>query len=227
MRHGSGVLAGRPDRSRPRGGIEGFRGSGYLVAPGLVLTAAHVVAGASAVRVRLDVGQPTEIDVQAERWWADPDGHNGTDLAVVMIPADVTAGREVEPARFGRISDCTAVLAVQAFGFPRFKLRGSRCQYRRAGGVPGSGAGDRARAGGGQPPSGHPGGLPGRPAARRPRNGRVLRRGRACRGLLSGPAAGSSGWWPSITPARAPAGSLLGASTGPTNSCRNLTLTGW
>ena len=51
-------------------------------------------------------------------------GHHGTDLAVVIIPADVTAGRDVERARFGRISDCTAVLAVQALGFPRFKLRG-------------------------------------------------------------------------------------------------------
>ena len=40
--------------------------SGYLVAPGRVLTAAHVVAGARAVRVRLDAGQPTEVDVRAE-----------------------------------------------------------------------------------------------------------------------------------------------------------------
>ena len=55
-------------------GDEGSRGSGYLLAPGRVLTAAHVVAGASAVRVRLDVGQRTEIDVQAEGWWADPKG---------------------------------------------------------------------------------------------------------------------------------------------------------
>ena len=53
----------------------GSRGSGYLIAPGRVLTAAHVVAGASVVRVRLDVGQDTEIDVQAESWWADPAGH--------------------------------------------------------------------------------------------------------------------------------------------------------
>ena len=52
-------------------GIDSFRGSGYLVAPGLVLTAAHVLAGASAVQVRLDVGQPLTVDVQAERWWAD------------------------------------------------------------------------------------------------------------------------------------------------------------
>ena len=41
-----------------------------------------------------------------------------------MIAEDATAGRDVEPARFGRISDGMAVLAVQAFGFPRFKLRG-------------------------------------------------------------------------------------------------------
>ena len=50
-------------------------GSGYLVGPGRVLTAAHVVAGARAVRVRLDVGQETEIDVPAESWWEDQAGH--------------------------------------------------------------------------------------------------------------------------------------------------------
>jgi len=91
-----------------------------------VLTAAHVVAGASVVRVRLDVGQSAKVDVQAEGWWADPEGSNGTDLAVVLIAGDATAGRAVEPARFGRISDCTAVLAVEAFGFPWFKLRASK-----------------------------------------------------------------------------------------------------
>jgi Tfp pilus assembly protein PilF len=104
-------------------GKEGSRGSGYLIAPGRVLTAAHVVAGASAVRVRLDVGQGTQIDVQAENWWADPAGHEATDLAVITIPETATAGRTVELAQFGRISDSTAVLAVEAFGFPRFKLR--------------------------------------------------------------------------------------------------------
>jgi hypothetical protein len=103
---------------------DGSRGSGYLIAPGRVLTAAHVVAGASSVRVRLDVDQDTEIDVLADSWWADPRGHDGTDLAVVTFPADVTAGRECEPARFGRVSDDgTAVLMVQAFGFPLFKVR--------------------------------------------------------------------------------------------------------
>ena len=104
-------------------GHDGSRGSGYLIAPGRVLTAAHVVAGASVVRVRLDVGQDTEVDVLAESWWADPKGHDGTDLAVVTIAEDATAGRECEPARFGRISDCAAILMVEAFGFPLFKLR--------------------------------------------------------------------------------------------------------
>ena len=47
-------------------------GSGYLVAPGRVLTAAHVVAGARSVRVLLDVGQDTEVGVNAGDWWEDP-----------------------------------------------------------------------------------------------------------------------------------------------------------
>ncbi len=98
-------------------------GSGYLIGPGRVLTAAHVVAGAQVVRVRLDAGQEAEIEVLAESWWADPAGHLGTDLAVITIPPSATAGRTVEAVRFGRISDCTAVLMVQAFGFPLFKLR--------------------------------------------------------------------------------------------------------
>ena len=42
-----------------------------------------------------------------------------------MIAEDATAGRDVERARCGRIGDGMAVLAVQAFGFPLFKLRAS------------------------------------------------------------------------------------------------------
>ena len=108
------------DRGPDHGGT---RGSGYLIAPGRVLTAAHVLAGASVVHVRLDLGQDTEVDVQAETWWADPKGHDGTDLAVVTIPVHATLGRQCEPARFGQMRDCAAVLKVQAFGFPRFKLK--------------------------------------------------------------------------------------------------------
>ena len=109
-------------------GGAGSRGSGYLVAPGLVLTAAHVVAGASAVRVRLDVGQPAEVEVLAEGLVGRPCGAARHRPRRGHDPRDATAGREVEPARFGRISDGTAVLAVQAFGFPRFKLRGDAAE---------------------------------------------------------------------------------------------------
>jgi hypothetical protein len=106
-------------------GGAGFRGSGYLIGHGLVLTAAHVLAGASAVRVLLDAGGTGETQVRAVGWWADARADQGTDLAMVMIPAEVTAGREAEPARFGRIGDGVAVLAVRALGFPLFKLRGA------------------------------------------------------------------------------------------------------
>ena len=50
-------------------------------------------------------------------------GAEATDLAVIIIPETAMAGRTVEVAQFGRISDSTAVLSVEAFGFPRFKLR--------------------------------------------------------------------------------------------------------
>jgi hypothetical protein len=108
-------------------------GSGYLIGPGRVLTAAHVLAGARVVWVWLDVGQEAEIEVQAESWWADPVGHEGTDLAVITIPQTATAGRTFESVKFGRISDCTAVLMVEAFGFPLFKLRDDRAEAERRG----------------------------------------------------------------------------------------------
>ena len=42
------------------------RGSGYLVAPGRVLTAAHVVASAVSVRVRFEADRPGERVLEAE-----------------------------------------------------------------------------------------------------------------------------------------------------------------
>lgn len=106
-----------------------YRASGYLVAGGKVLTAAHVLAGATAVRVRLDVGRSTEIAVDSSDWWADPAGHLGTDLGIVEIAPDAV-GRPVDPAGFGRFSESAAVLAVQAAGFPLFKLRGTDAPFR-------------------------------------------------------------------------------------------------
>ncbi len=98
----------------------GRRGSGYRVGPGAVLTAAHVVQDAAAVRVRFDADLPGEWTASVRSCWVD----RRSDLAVLSI-----APRDGEPAvavaRFGRIgADRAAVLATRAVGFPRFKLKG-------------------------------------------------------------------------------------------------------
>ena len=157
------------------------------------------------IRVRLDVGQDTEIDVQAESWWADPAGHEGTDLAVVTIPEDATAGRTFEPARFGRISDCAAVLMVDAFGFPLFKLRDDPANAGQGGVFR-----DFEQAAGHAPVAANRRQgtlavyLDDPPPASRPRESR--RRGKGCRGVLCWPQAGSLESWLNTTPAKAPGG---------------------
>lgn len=94
------------------------RGSGYRVAPGAVLTAAHVVEDAVSVRVRFDADQASEWSTEAIWRWVD----RSSDLAVLKI-----APRQNEPmvvtARFGWISDRPAVLTARVVGFPRFKLK--------------------------------------------------------------------------------------------------------
>ncbi|MDX8145693.1 trypsin-like peptidase domain-containing protein [Lentzea sp. BCCO 10_0061] len=101
---------------------ERHRGSGYRVRAGAVLTAAHVVDGASSVRVRFEPDLPGEWSVDATSWWADP----VADVAVVTID-----GREsVAPVTFGRIDDRAAVLVVEAVGFPRWKMRADAAGQR-------------------------------------------------------------------------------------------------
>ncbi len=93
----------------------GRRGSGYRVTSGVVLTAAHVVADALAVRLRFDADTPGEWSVPALDVVADP----ASDLAAVLIDAPGT----VPASAFGRLGDGPDELAVQAVGFPRFKLK--------------------------------------------------------------------------------------------------------
>ncbi|MDG4857790.1 trypsin-like peptidase domain-containing protein, partial [Streptomyces sp. T-3] len=100
------VLVGPPGVER--------RGSGYLVAPGRVLTAAHVVAGAERVRVRLDADRPGERIAEATVAWAHP----GIDVAVLSVPFAPDRA-----ARFARVGVRDAVLRCSAVGFPYFKLR--------------------------------------------------------------------------------------------------------
>ncbi|GAA1579911.1 hypothetical protein GCM10009731_37460 [Streptomyces globosus] len=97
----------------------GRRGSGYRVAHAAVLTALHVVAGASGVRVRFDADRPGQWAAPARLAWSDPE----TDVAVLefLPPPGAPA---VGPAPFGRIGDERhAVIDVHAAGFPLWKRR--------------------------------------------------------------------------------------------------------
>ncbi|MFD7107080.1 trypsin-like peptidase domain-containing protein [Streptomyces celluloflavus] len=92
------------------------RGSGYLVAPGKVLTAAHVVEGGAEISARLDADRPGEQVAQADVAWA----HAGIDVAVLAIPE---RNMDAELTPFGQVGEQDAVLQCSALGFPVFKLR--------------------------------------------------------------------------------------------------------
>ena len=98
------------------------RGSGYLVAPGLVLTANHVVADAAKIGVWF--GAPDElrpeaaVAVEPARIVAAP----WADLA--LLPVDAQSALAGEPALLGRLDrESTVPVTAIAAGFPRFKLR--------------------------------------------------------------------------------------------------------
>ncbi|GCB52784.1 HEXXH motif-containing putative peptide modification protein [Streptomyces sp. NL15-2K] len=96
------------------------RGSGYLVAPGRVLTAAHVVKGAVSVRVRFQADRPGERTIEASVVWR----HVGVDAAVLALQGvPVGVEEDVAPVRFGQVSEWDRVVRCTALGFPRFKLR--------------------------------------------------------------------------------------------------------
>ncbi|MEU0105803.1 trypsin-like peptidase domain-containing protein [Streptomyces sp. NPDC006251] len=130
------IIVALPDGAR--------RGSGYLLAPGRVLTAAHVVRGARDVRVRFEADRPGERVVGATVAWA----HDGIDVAVLTLPENAAGPTlpenaasptlpenaavptrpdrlpdDLPPVRFGGVGEQDAVLGCSAMGFPRFKLR--------------------------------------------------------------------------------------------------------
>ncbi|MEU9194323.1 trypsin-like peptidase domain-containing protein [Streptomyces hundungensis] len=99
------------------------RGSGYLVCARAVLTAAHVVADATAVVVRCDADRDGEWSAPATVTWAD----RHSDLAVLSVVPPPGAPAAVEPARFGRVADDRhGVIDVYAAGFPLWKRRTRR-----------------------------------------------------------------------------------------------------
>ncbi|MFF7754997.1 trypsin-like peptidase domain-containing protein [Streptomyces sp. NPDC007971] len=98
-----------------------LRGSGYLVATGLVLTAAHVVRTAETVTVRFNPDRADEWSAPARAGWFGPDR---TDAALLEL--DSAAGpfsRQVDTVRFGAPGNDNAVLTCSALGFPLFKMR--------------------------------------------------------------------------------------------------------
>jgi hypothetical protein len=104
-----------------RTGDQWERGSGYLVAPGWVLTACHVIQGADCIGVWL--GMPLELRDEAR---LDVDSADilrvpSADLALLPISG---VDSEVEQVLFGRLDRGTATPVVAgAAGCPRFKLR--------------------------------------------------------------------------------------------------------
>ncbi|MYV97382.1 trypsin-like peptidase domain-containing protein [Streptomyces sp. SID3343] len=95
----------------------GRRGSGYLIGPGRVLTAAHVIAGAVAVRVRFNADQPGARVLVGEPAWAD----ERTDVAVLLVP-----GEDRPPVRFARLDGHELPYPCRAVGFPRYKMKDAR-----------------------------------------------------------------------------------------------------
>ncbi|MBL7494140.1 trypsin-like peptidase domain-containing protein [Frankia sp. AgB1.9] len=109
-------------RADPSGEVR-TRGSGYLVSPGWVLTACHVVRGAVSIAVWL--GAPAALvaeegeAVEVKRVLTVPDA----DLA--LLPVRGQAGETAaEPALFGRLNrDAGPPVPAAAAGCPRFTLR--------------------------------------------------------------------------------------------------------
>ncbi|WP_167391782.1 S1 family peptidase [Streptomyces humi] len=106
----------RADEAAP----SGWRGSGYQVAEGMVLTAAHVVGDAGVVAVRFVLDDGSVRTLHGTVVFCDRD----IDVAVLRIPDDGTAvdrdAAQPQRAAFGRIDEPAPCVAV---GFPRFKMR--------------------------------------------------------------------------------------------------------
>ncbi|MRH91679.1 hypothetical protein GFY24_30285 [Nocardia sp. SYP-A9097] len=98
-------------------------GSGYLVGPGTVLTAGHVVAEGERFSVRSVSG---EQEWAATVIWAS-DGANGSVDAAVLRLRDKGLPewmRTAAPVRYGRAITRTGTIAARAQGFPRAQRRG-------------------------------------------------------------------------------------------------------
>jgi Trypsin-like peptidase domain len=106
------------------------RGSGYLVSPGVVLTACHVVQDALKVRLRFNADQSTEWMV------TDTEVHEfpAADVAVICYRDDLPDN--VWSCSFARIGEQDAVIICTTAGFPLWKMRSD--QHQVINGSPGT-----------------------------------------------------------------------------------------
>ena len=107
------------------GAAQGLHGSGYLLAPGLVLTARHVVDGLATTDLRLlaadEDGLPGGVGAwqHAQVAWA---GGADLDLALLAPPANAPPFRATAIATTLARVDGRAPIRVDALGFPRAML---------------------------------------------------------------------------------------------------------
>ncbi|MFE5867320.1 trypsin-like peptidase domain-containing protein [Streptomyces roseifaciens] len=119
--------------------ITGGRGSGYLLTPRLVLTAAHVVGDAPEARVTVVSGTGSH---RARVVWR---GEGACDAALLLSGSDLvrpeTAVR-LSPVQWARLTDDSPLRGCQAMGFPRAqhdKSRGVDVEHIECALRPGSG----------------------------------------------------------------------------------------
>jgi hypothetical protein len=100
------------------------RGTGYLLTPSLILTAAHVVAGASSAWVRFEARTGNEWRADVDDMWCDED------LDVALLSIEPRDGMTVRPVAFGRLGAFDNQVPFSTVGFPRFKVRKDDTKYR-------------------------------------------------------------------------------------------------
>jgi tetratricopeptide (TPR) repeat protein len=99
-------------------------GTGYLIGPGLVLTAAHVVPAAGDERpAAITVGAPGQEPAEGGVvWWRKEEQ---VDAALIRIPAADHAMPPRPPTRYGAFISSVASQPAEAIGFPRLQKYGS------------------------------------------------------------------------------------------------------
>jgi len=116
--HWGGIERDRVAELIVEAGKARLRGTGYRVTASAVLTAAHVIAGATAVQVRFNADLPDEWESVGTVLFEDRDA----DVAVLgIVPR--WPDEQVAPARFGRLGHRPASVPCTIVGFPLFKTR--------------------------------------------------------------------------------------------------------